>query len=382
MCVVPVVGFFDHRPARCDQPGIRPQGLGESGVPAGALAGQQVVIDRLADESVPEGISVAADDQHVSGHRRPQRAGQSVVFQAGHRGQQGVLDLGPGRTRRPQDALGFLGEPVHRGQQQIAQRLGQLRVRLAVTAQQLLHEQRVALSAPVDLVGHGRRQFVPEDPRRELVGLQPGQPRQLYPLYPAESAKLGQQRAYRMGAVQVIGPEGDDDQYPVQHLLAADQERQQVAGRTVSPVRVLDDQHDRPLVGQVLQQRENLLEQPGPGHAGAGIFLHHAELRQQPGHLAGGLAGQQAGHAVGTHVPHEFAQHRAEGRERQPFGTYVEAGAGQHPGPGIGGARGELGGQPGLSDSRLAADEHGGRRSGAGAGQRGVQYGQVLTAAD
>lgn len=154
VCVVPVVGLFDHRPARCDQPGIRPQGLGESRVPAGALAGQQVVIDRLADESVPERVSVASDDQHVGGHRRPQRAGQSVVFQAGHRGQQGVLHLGPGRTRRPQDDLGFLGEPVHRGQQQIAQRLGQLRVRLAVTAQQLLHEQRVALSAPVDLVGH------------------------------------------------------------------------------------------------------------------------------------------------------------------------------------------------------------------------------------
>jgi hypothetical protein len=309
-------------------------------------------------------------------------AGQGVVLQAGHRGQQGVLDPGPGRARRPQDVLGLLGEPPHRGQQQIAQRLGQLCVRLAGPAQQFLQEQRVALGAPVDLVGHRRCQFAPEDPRRELVGVPPVQPRQLYPLHPAEPAKPGQQRTQRMGAVQVIGPEGHDDQHPVQHLLAADEKRQQVAGRAVGPVRVLDDQHDRPLVGQALQQRENLLEQPGPGRAGIGFLLHRAELRQQPGHLAGGVARQQAGHAVGAQVAHELPEHRAERGERQPFGTHVEARAGQHTGPGIGGACDEFAGQPGLPDAGLAADEDGGRHRVAGAGQRGVQHGQVLAAAD
>src|SRR5215470_5867629 len=83
---------------------------------------------------------------------------------------------------------------------------------------------------PLHLVGQRRFGLTAEDARNKLVGVQPGKPRQLHTLHPPKPAKLGKQRAKRMGAVQLIGPVGNHDQHPVQDLLIADQERQQIEG--------------------------------------------------------------------------------------------------------------------------------------------------------
>ena len=67
------------------QPGVAGQlggGAGDVGALASAvgvpvvqphpLAGQQVVVDRLAEQRVPEGVAVAVGDQHVHLDRLPQ----------------------------------------------------------------------------------------------------------------------------------------------------------------------------------------------------------------------------------------------------------------------------------------------------------------------
>ena len=85
-----------------------------------------------------------------------------------------------------------------------------------------------------------------------------------------------------MGAVQLVGPVGDHDEQAIQGLLVPDQEGQQIPGRAVGPVRVLDDHDDRACVSQLFEQDEYLLEQPGPGFTRVPGPGRLTELREQP----------------------------------------------------------------------------------------------------
>ena len=378
---VPVVRLLDLGPARRDKAWIVPQRRGEPGVQPGVVARQQVVDHRLPDQAVPERVPVRVGDQDVRSHRGPQRAGQLVVVQAGGRGEQAVPHALPACAGRPQHLLGLLGQPPHRGQQQLAQGLGQHRERAAIAvAQQLLDEQRVAVGTRIHPVGERRLGLAAQDPGHQLVGVQPVQPGQVHPLHPGEPGELGQQRPQRVGAVHLVGAVGDDDQHAVQHLLAADEEGQQVSAGTVGPVRVLDQQDHRPVIGQALQQREHLLEQPDPGHDVSEVAVRRTELRQQPGEVMGNPAGQQRGHPVGAEVADEFPQHGGERRERQAVGAEFHAAAGQYPRPGRAGPRRELAHQARLSDARLAAEQHDRGAAVPGRAEGGLEHRKLIGA--
>jgi hypothetical protein len=88
-----------------------------------------------------------------------------------------------------------------------------------------------------------------------------------------------------MLAVEVVGAVGDHDE---QRLgpERVDHERQQLPGRAVRPVEVLQDQDDGPLGGEALQQPEEGLEQlrlagrRRRGSAGSpGVAAHHHQRR-------------------------------------------------------------------------------------------------------
>ena len=134
-----------------------------------------------------------------------------------------------------------------------------------------------------------------------------------------------------MRAVQLIGPVGHHDQHAISGWLVADQEGQQVSGRPVGPVQVLDDQHHRAGFGQALQQDEHLLEQPRPRPARGIRSSGLTELRQQPCQLSGRAARQQLSHPGGAEIAYELAKHRGEGGERQAVGAKLQAAAYQHP---------------------------------------------------
>jgi hypothetical protein len=73
--------------------------------------------------------------------------------------------------------------------------------------------------------------------------------------------QLGQQRAQRVTAVQLVGAVGAHDQHP---LLAerAGEEAHEPAGGAVRPVQVLDDEQQRLLRGHRVEHREQRLEHP------------------------------------------------------------------------------------------------------------------------
>ena len=379
---VPVVSHLDGGPAGRNQRRVGVDGLGEPAVQAAVLARQQVVVHGLADQFVPERVAVPAGVQHVGGHRGTDRAGQRRVVKSAHRGQQPVPGRRAAGAGHPEQFLGVLRQPPDALQQQVTEGFRQLPAYLAVTAEQRLDEQRVALGPVVQRLGQVPVRLAAQDAHGQLAGVLPGQPLQLDPLHPGDPVQRGQQRAQRMGAVQLVGAVRDHDQQPAERPLVPDQERQQVPAGPVGPVRVLDHQHHRRVPGQVLERPEYLLEQPGPGlgRVTAGVWL--TELRQQPGQPPRGPAGQHRGHRVCAHLVHQVTQHRGERCERKPVGAKLQAAAGQHPGARRRRGPAEVADQPGLTYARLPAQQHGRRTALAHADESGFQGGHLLGPSD
>jgi hypothetical protein len=154
---------------------------------------------------------------------------------------------------------------------------------------------------------------------------------------------------------QRLGAVGPDQQHPPL-VQVVGEEGDQVEGRTVRPVQVLQDQDDRVGGGGGVQQGEQLLEQPEPRSrcaialAGGSLARDHPgqerpQVTGRPQQLPDLLAGQQRTKRLGDRqVRHLGAdQVDAPAHQRQRAGG---------PGPGA-----ELGHQPRLADARVAGHQ-------------------------
>ncbi len=102
------------------------QQLGEPGVQPGPLAGEQVGVERLADQGVPEHVAVrAARHQQLLGHAVPDRVLVLGPGQPGRGPDDVVVDPAPADRRGPEHLLGRAGQLLHPGQQQRGQPAGQ-----------------------------------------------------------------------------------------------------------------------------------------------------------------------------------------------------------------------------------------------------------------
>ena len=126
--------------------------------------------------------------------------------------------------------------------------------------QQLLGEERVALGTGENALDQRHRRHRAQD-RRHLRGrLGPAQPAQLQALA-AGAAELGQEGA-EPRALRLVAAVSDHQHDPLAAQVAG-QEGQQVPGRPVGPVHVLDHQDQGGLVGEGTEQADEELEQPG-----------------------------------------------------------------------------------------------------------------------
>ena len=127
------------------------QRRGVPGVQRHPLAGQQVVVDRLGEQGVPERVAVAAGrHQHVGVHRRAQRRIQHRLVQPRDPDEQRVRHPAPGDRRRPHDGPGVVVQPVEPDQQQLCQVPRQRAATALDAGHQLLDEERVALGPAQD----------------------------------------------------------------------------------------------------------------------------------------------------------------------------------------------------------------------------------------
>ena len=251
--------------------------------------------------------------------------------------------------------------------------------------EQLLREERVALGALVD-PGELRGRDRPPEDRPELGALfgrgQRPEVDALDARQPLEIREVGEQR---VAGPQVERPERPDEEQP-RPLHVADHELEEVARRRVAPVEVLEDEHERLVRGEALEEAEDQLEEPrlvGPGTdrrpAQRGECLRgRADVPPEPGRQRRELEPDR------TQQPAEGLRpdHRPEGPERveerpvrDPVAAQVEAGADDHP-PSVGlGPRPELRHEPGLAEARVAADQDNARLARRRPLERGDQRG-------
>ena len=100
------------------------------------------------------------------------------------------------------------------------------------------------------------------DAGQQLDELAALEPRQVDAIDARLALGLGQPGGQRMAAMQFVAAEGRDDEQPLVARVAR-QEGEQVAGRTVGPVQVLDDEQDRARLAEPAEQPQRALEDAG-----------------------------------------------------------------------------------------------------------------------
>jgi hypothetical protein len=196
------------------------------------------------------------------------------------------------------------------------------------------------------------------------------------PLDGRQPYQLGQQRAQRVLAVQVVGAERADHEQPLVGQ-PGQQEGQHVAARPVRPVQVLDRQQHGVLGGQLGDRRVQRVEQLQLAQVAVVRLLAGVldAVRHQPGQR--GVVVDQFGIALG-----ELVQRLDERQVGQGRLGGIQTAAAQHDDVGGAGPLAQLVQQPRLADASVAGDEHGAGPSGTGLAQCRLQRRQLLAPGD
>ena len=273
----------------------------EREVQLGALARQQVVDDDLAQQRVPERVAaLLVGDHELGGDGLAHRVAQRARIDPGGLGEDRVIQPPAGREHA-QRLLRVRGQPLDPQHQRVAQRRRERAAPVRPGREQLLGEQRVALRAaeqPRQQVLAGR---LAEDVVELLGELGARQRLELHPAGAGVALELGQQRAQRVAAVQLVRAVGRDDQ----HALAAQRARQvheEGARRAVGPVQVLDRDQQAFLTREQLEELEQGVEQarlrgrlvrvparscPTPGGSAPARRARRRRARRTPGRRCG-----------------------------------------------------------------------------------------------
>ncbi len=286
------MGQLGGRPRHRVQPLLVGQQAGQRRVQPGPLAGQQVGVDRLAQQRVPEHVALlAVGGEQLVGHRLADRL--LVLRSRQPRRGHDQLVVHPAAAHRggAQRLLGGARQLLHPGHEQRGQAGRELLVAVR-GGEQLLGVVGVALGPVHDGDQLGRVEHAPPaarlrergDVRRERRRVQRPEIDRGHVRQPEQ---LRDHRTQRVTAVQVIGPVAAEHGHPlaVQH---PGQERDQVPGGPVGPVQVLEHEQHRARLRQLAEQAEHRAEQL----------------------LAGQLAAVAAGRDAWPVVGQQAAEHR------------------------------------------------------------------------
>jgi hypothetical protein len=297
-----------------------------------------------------------------------------------------VLDPAASRGHDPECRLRVLGEDLDAAQQDVLEARGQAAPAAAflMGGEQLLREERVALRAAVDPLDELVVWPGPEDAGQQVGDIDTVEAAHLEPLGPSAAVQSGQERPQGMPPVQLVGAVGQHQEQRCPQV--ADEEGEQVQGRAIGPVQVLDHQHGRGPTGETLQQGEERLEHPGlrrpaDGQPGRRRLLALPELGQQ--------AGQQRPSGSGQLVQRRGLQPPGQTAERLDYGCVgqrplaeLDAAAEQHLPAAPADLTGEPGDQAGLPDAGLTADAQRHRIAAAGVRERRLKTAQLRCATD
>ena len=358
--------------------------LRETDVQRAAFSGEQILVNRLAHERMPEGVALAVGllDQHMVGHGFTKPLDQHGLGCRRDVREQPMGDRATGGGDRAQHLLRLRTQRLHAHHEGVPQRAGHDAVATLLDGgEQLFDEEGVALGALEELLSHFRVRAVPEYPGELGRQLEAREGRELDAGDGIEAFELGQEAAQRVAAVELVRPVGpDDDQAFV--VGGAAEEREEIASGAVGPVQVLDDQHQRMLLSELPKQPHQELEQAGLREfLVAARLLSAGRIREEPAELASGGSGE-LGQLVGADLTAQVTQGGDDGGVGQLAVAQLDAVAAQHPRPGGPRAAGELSHEAALAYARLPRHQEQGGLPRGRAGQRLVEGGQLLGAAD
>ena len=368
----------------------RIEGRRVGGMEAASFRREEIVVDGLGEQGVAESVAtiVRVADQELRGERLAERLLELRFRPRGHLPEQARVHRAPGYGGHAQDALGILGQGRDPREQHLAQGVRQSRLGAAATArrEELLDEEGIALRPSPDRLEQIGLRRVTDDRLDLCAELRRPEPRQLHPSDPRQAVHLREPRPEWMPAMQLVRSIRPDDDEALGSNVAS-QEGDEIPGRAVRPVQVLEDAHDRRPIAEVAKEREDALEDPrlGPFRAPGASGVRRRwgpELGQESTEL-GGRGGSQV-------VELDIAEPAARERRRQsPQGlddrcirqaaaiSQADAAAFEEERATLARASADFVDQPGLADAGLAADEDDGRLTGTGPidglhqGQRG-----------
>ena len=134
-----------------------------------ALAGEQIVVQRLPQERVAEAEApVVAGHEHLLGDGLAQRRLDRFALEARDVGERRLVERAPDRDRA-RDLLRRLRQPLDPHQERVTQALRGGAPAVEAGGEQLLGEQRVALAALEQSLEQVARGRVAEDVRQRLA---------------------------------------------------------------------------------------------------------------------------------------------------------------------------------------------------------------------
>ena len=333
-----------------------------------ALAGEHVVVDRVPGEGVPEPVAAARDEEQMRVDRLAQRRQRVRGGVAGCREQQRLVHRRAAHRRVLHEPLRIVAERIDAGEQEVAQR-GREPGRIAAVPDdpdQLLDEEGVAIGSGEDGLHHALPRGDAEDRRGELADLVEVEAAELQVPDGPHPLPADHEGTERMPPVQLVGPvrHEERDRHAAECL---DEVRGEVEGGAVGPVQVLEDDEQRLIGSEALEQAQHRLEQLRAllRRALDGLAEGGHQSRQQPAGRS-----EDRGERLGRGGAGEIAERLDERRERQALRTELHAVPRQHPHPGRRRESCRLVHEPGLPDSRLARQEHQAGLGGAGGGEQ------------
>ncbi len=374
---VPMVGHFDQSTclgAAADR-GPTTERPRVCSMETATLGWQELVVGGLLDQRMAEPVALVrgpgTDHEQLRLDRFAHARRELGVGQSADLCEDVVADLASCDRRDLDEVGGRLRGRCQSNQEHPAKRVGQAvsgthgRIR---SRDQLLGEERIPVRPPGDRVEQGRGRRCADDPGQKLDQLVALEAAEVESLDPRLPFRLGQPGGQRVSTVELIGAEGADDEQPLVARVAP-QEGEEVAGRPVRPVEILDDEEDRAFSRQTAEQVEEPFEDPdlepvvaaaGSGRGPVAVGRRRRQLRDEAGEDRQGRAGCR-GDGLRIAVAGQRSQDLDDRTERKGVVAERHRSALEHK-PAVVAQPGRgLGDQPALADPSLTADEHDGR---------------------
>ena len=256
---VPVVGQFGQRQRRVLAEGqlrVGGEGRGDTLVQGGSLAGQQVVVHGLVAEGVAERVQLAGPHHQLAAHRLAQGRVDRCGVEVGDIPQERVAHPAADHRgdaqqplRRRVDAGDALENDVTDRRRQVGAPAG---------GDELLDEERIAISPIDDPVQQSRCRLGADDPTDQLADLLPTKRTEVHLHGPSGTHQLadGDRQAVRSDALGRPPRRHHDDG---RRTHGVGHEQQEIARRLVGPMQVLDEDDERSVRGR----GEELTGDPG-----------------------------------------------------------------------------------------------------------------------